>query len=78
MVVCQANVVMTASLYTIRTKAFITMWIVETHAGLIIPESFFLPVWRDRVRRLATEAVVMRSSPAAGHIRCALLANQPK
>ena len=35
-------------------------------------------MWRDRVRRLATDPVVMRSSPATGHIRCALLANQPK
>ena len=37
-----------------------------------------LLVWRDRVRRLATDPVVMRSIPATGHIRCALLANQPK
>ena len=37
-----------------------------------------LLVWRDRVRRLATDQVVMRSSPATGHIRCALLVNQPK
>ena len=37
-----------------------------------------LPVWRDRVRRLTTDPVVMRSSPATGHIRCALLANHPK
>ena len=27
----------------------------------------FLLVWRDRVRRLATDLVVMRSSPATGH-----------
>ena len=37
-----------------------------------------LPVWRDRVKRLATDPVVMRSSPATGRIHCALLANQPK
>ena len=38
-----------------------------------------LPVWRHRVRRLATDPVVMRSSPATGHnIRYALLANQHK
>ena len=36
-----------------------------------------LPVWRDRVRRLAADQVVMRSSLATRHIRCALLANQP-
>ena len=35
-------------------------------------------VWRDRVRRWTTDPVVMRSSPDTGHIRCALLANQPK
>ena len=28
--------------------------------------------------RLTTDLVVMGSSPATGHIRCALLANQPK
>ena len=28
--------------------------------------------------RLATDQVVLRSSPATGHIRCALLAPQPK
>ena len=27
-----------------------------------------LLVWRDRARRLATDPVVMRSSPATGHI----------
>ena len=27
-----------------------------------------LPVWRDRVRRFATAPVVIRSSPATGHI----------
>ena len=32
-------------------------------------------VWRDKVRRLATDPVVMRSSPATGHIRYALLVN---
>ena len=37
-----------------------------------------ITAWRDRVRRLATDPVVMRSSPATGHIRCALLVNQPK
>ena len=41
-----------------------------------------LPVWRDRVKRLATDPVVMRLSPATGHIlihvRCALLANHQK
>ena len=31
---------------------------------------YTLPVWR-----LASDPVVMRSSPATGHIRCALLAN---
>ena len=35
-------------------------------------------VWRDRVKRLATDPVVMRSSHATGRIHCALLANQPK
>ena len=35
-----------------------------------------LPMCSDRVRRSATNPVVMRSSPATG--RCALLANQPK
>ena len=39
---------------------------------------YCLIVWRDRVRHLATDPVVMRSSPATGHIRYALLANQPK
>ena len=39
---------------------------------------FCLPVWRDRIKRVATDPVVMRLSPATGHIRCALLANQPK
>ena len=39
---------------------------------------YSLLVWRDRVRRLATDPVVMRSSPAEGHIRCALLVDQPK
>ena len=39
----------------------------------------FTCMWRDRVRRVATDPVVMRLSPATGHnIRCALLANQPK
>ena len=37
-----------------------------------------LLVWCDRVRRLTTDLVAMRSSPAAGHIRCALLANPHK
>ena len=36
-----------------------------------------LPVWHNRVRRLATDLVVMCSSPAKV-IPCALLANQPK
>ena len=40
--------------------------------------SFVLLVWRDRVKRLDTDRVVMCSSPATGHIRCALLVNQPK
>ena len=29
-------------------------------------------------KALAVDPVVMRSSPATGHIRCALLVNQPK
>ena len=29
-------------------------------------------------KALTTDPVVMRSSPATGHIRCALLADQPK
>ena len=37
-----------------------------------------LHVWRNGVRRLATDPVVMRSSPATGHTRCALLVNQHK
>ena len=40
-----------------------------------------LLVWLDRLRRLATDhndPVVMRSRPATGHIRYALLVNQPK
>ena len=37
-----------------------------------------LPVWCDRVRRSVTDPVVVRLSPATGHIRCELLANQPK
>ena len=37
-----------------------------------------LPVWRDRVRHVATDPLVMRSSPATGHIRYALLNNQHK
>ena len=37
-----------------------------------------LPVWRDRVRRLAADPLVMRSSPATRHIRYALLNNQHK
>ena len=33
----------------------------------------YLPVWGDRIRRLATDPVVMRSSPATGYVRWALL-----
>ena len=29
-------------------------------------------------KALTADPVVMRSSPVTGHIRCALLANQPK
>ena len=29
-------------------------------------------------KALTVDPVVMRSSPATGHLRCALLANQPK
>ena len=32
-------------------------------------------VWRDMVRRLVTDPVVMHLSPVTGHICCALLAN---
>ena len=35
-------------------------------------------LWSDIVRHLAIDPVVMRSSPATGHIRCAWLTNQPK
>ena len=31
---------------------------------VLIPLQFCLPMWRDRVRRWATDLVVMRSSPA--------------
>ena len=34
-----------------------------------------IPAWRDRVMRLTADQVVKGSSPATGHIRCALLAN---
>ena len=38
-----------------------------------------VPVWRYRVRRSATDPVGHTFEPyATGHIRCALLANQPK
>ena len=37
-----------------------------------------LLAWRNRVRRLATDPVGMRLSPATGNIRYALLVNQPK
>ena len=37
-----------------------------------------LVVWRNGVRRLATDPMVMRSTPATGHIRYALLVNQHK
>ena len=40
--------------------------------------STFVYMCGDRIRRLATDPVVMRSIPATEHIRCALLANQPK
>ena len=43
-----------------------------------ISQSICLLMWRDRVRRLAIDPVIMRSRPATEHIRCALLANQSK
>ena len=50
--------------------------IVFLRKNILVIECLF--VWRDRVRRLATDTIVMRSSPATGHIRCALLVNQPR
>ena len=55
------------------------MMMLDLNCNILMHISICLPVWRDRVRRLATDPVVMRSNPATGHnIRYALLANQHK
>ena len=40
--------------------------------------TFITSVCRDKVKRLATDLVVMRLSSATGHMRCALLINPNK
>ena len=47
----------------------------QIHTTVSTNDTRTLPVWRDK--RLTTDPVVMRSSPAIGHKRCALLVNQP-
>ena len=53
------------------TEKILKIWCNLLHFGVYCD----LPVWRDRLRRLAIDSVVMRSSPATGHIRYALLVN---
>ena len=49
---------------------------IQTNVCRFQCDVYCLLVWRDRVRHLATDPVVMRLCPATG--RCALLVNHPK
>ena len=54
-----------------------TLEMLEDADSQNVKAKYCLPVWRDIVRRLATCLwSCVRALP--GHIRCALLANQPK